>query len=79
VVHRWRHATPHPAGALLRQGWWDARLGLGVCGDFLGGVGVEGAWLSAQSVSEAMLRGGTLGPAVPAAPRGALPAQPLAA
>jgi hypothetical protein len=79
VVHRWRHATPHPACALLRQGWWDARLGLGVCGDFLGGVGVEGAWLSAQSVSEAMLRGGTLGPAVPAAPRGALPAQPLAA
>jgi predicted NAD/FAD-dependent oxidoreductase len=79
VVQRWRHATPHPAGALLRQGWWDSRLGLGVCGDFLGGAGVEGAWLSAQSVSESILQSGMFGPAVPAAPGSALSEQGLAA
>jgi renalase len=58
VVHRWRYAMPQPSGATpARHGWWDGSLGLGVCGDFLGGTGVEGAWLSAQALSEAMLFG----------------------
>jgi renalase len=58
VVHRWRYAMPQPSGAApARHGWWDASLGLGVCGDFLGGAGVEGAWLSAQALSEAMVHG----------------------
>ncbi|MCU0921095.1 MAG: hypothetical protein MUF08_02620 [Burkholderiaceae bacterium] len=58
VVHRWRYANLQPSGAALaRQGWWDDRLGLGVCGDFLGGAGVEGAWLSAQALSSSMLQG----------------------
>jgi hypothetical protein len=35
--------------------WWDDDLRLGVCGDFLGGGGVEGAWLSSQSVVRALL------------------------
>lgn len=57
TVHRWRYALP-PAHDIAQAaaGWWDPALGLGVCGDFLGGRGVEGAWLSAQSLCTAMLR-----------------------
>ena len=56
AVHRWRYALPlvqhaAPAG----QCWWDGEQGLGVCGDFLGSPGVEGAWLSAQSLAAALL------------------------
>jgi predicted NAD/FAD-dependent oxidoreductase len=55
VVHRWRYALPQPAGTLARrQAWWDARRSLGACGDFLGGVGAEGAWLSARALLDAM-------------------------
>lgn len=57
TVHRWRYALPavqRPAAADVC--WWDADRGLGVCGDFLGGSGVEGAWLSAQALSSAVLR-----------------------
>ncbi len=55
VVHRWRYALPQPSGLpARRQAWWDAAAGLGVCGDFLGGVGAEGAWLSAQALLDAM-------------------------
>ena len=57
VVHRWRYAMPLALGAApAPQCWWDADRGLGACGDFLGGVGVEGAWQSAQALIEAMLR-----------------------
>ncbi|HPE01697.1 MAG TPA: NAD(P)-binding protein [Burkholderiaceae bacterium] len=56
VVHRWRYALPpaplsRPASAF----WWDFDLGLGACGDFLGGAGLEGAWCSARSLAAAML------------------------
>ena len=56
VVHRWRYARP-AAGAAAPGGpcWWDASLGLGVCGDFLGGTGVEGAWQSAQALAGRLL------------------------
>ena len=56
AVHRWRFALPqaHRAGP-SESCWWDAAQGLGVCGDFLGGSGVEGAWLSGQSLSAALL------------------------
>ncbi|MCY7312928.1 MAG: NAD(P)-binding protein [Pseudoxanthomonas sp.] len=57
VVHRWRYALPPAQGlAPSEPCWWDADQGLGVCGDFLGGTGVEGAWLSAQSLSAAIFR-----------------------
>jgi predicted NAD/FAD-dependent oxidoreductase len=36
--------------------WWDAAQGLGVCGDFFTGSGVEGAWLSGSSLAQAMSR-----------------------
>lgn len=56
VVHRWRYALPpvdrvDPAAVH----WWDRVHGLGVCGDFLGGSGVEGAWLSGTTLADAML------------------------
>ncbi len=73
AVHRWRYALPPlPAAPLAASCWWDARLRLGVCGDFLGGTGVdgvEGAWLSAQALSKALLQG---------ASRSALPAAAVA-
>ena len=57
VVHRWRYALPPaPRVASAQSCWWDAVQGLGVCGDFLGGSGAEGAWLSARSLSAALLR-----------------------
>jgi predicted NAD/FAD-dependent oxidoreductase len=57
AVHRWRYAMPqHSAAASARPCWWDGVRGLGVCGDFLGGTGVEGAWQSANALIEALLR-----------------------
>jgi renalase len=56
AAHRWRHAAPHGGRRAAAPGaWWDDALRLGVCGDFLGGAGVEGAWLSAQSLLGSML------------------------
>jgi renalase len=55
LVHRWRYAVPHPTSAASNGDcWWDPALRLGVCGDFLGGGGVEAAWLSARALAEAM-------------------------
>jgi renalase len=56
VVHRWRYALP-PAelGPPREACWWNPRLGLGVCGDFLGGQGAEGAWLSGTALADALL------------------------
>lgn len=56
VVHRWRYALPPLAP--VESGvphWWDRVQGLGVCGDFLGGRGVEGAWLSGSTLADALL------------------------
>lgn len=57
TVHRWRYALPLAQRVVAAEShWWDAAQRLGVCGDFLGGSGVEGAWLSARSLSAALLR-----------------------
>ena len=57
MVHRWRYALPQAQRLVSAEpSWWDAAQGLGVCGDFLGGTGIEGAWLSAQSLSAALLQ-----------------------
>ena len=56
AVHRWRYAGPaidcdsFDAG----EAWWDASLGLGVCGDWLGGGGVEAAWHSGDELADHM-------------------------
>jgi renalase len=59
AVHRWRYAmtraVPTPQSS---QCWWNDKLRLGVCGDFLGGQGangVEGAWLSGTDLARAFL------------------------
>ncbi|PTT75505.1 NAD/FAD-dependent oxidoreductase [Pelomonas sp. HMWF004] len=54
AVHRWRYASVPRAAATPGRCWWDAGTGLGVCGDALGGAGVEGAWLSARALALAM-------------------------
>lgn len=49
TAHRWRYADTEPA---LTQGhWWDATMRVGMCGDWLNGGKVEGAWLSGQSLA----------------------------
>jgi predicted NAD/FAD-dependent oxidoreductase len=68
TVHRWRYALPQVhATAPAPSAWWDAAQGLGVCGDFLGGGGVEGAWLSAQALTAALLQPEFVGAAAPTA------------
>ncbi|MEO8311353.1 MAG: NAD(P)-binding protein [Caldimonas sp.] len=56
-AHRWSHAGPafdcddsFDSGDAL----WNEALGLGVCGDWLGGGGVEGAWHSGDELADAM-------------------------
>lgn len=50
TAHRWRYADTEPA---LTQGhWWDATACVGMCGDWLNGGKVEGAWLSGQSLAQ---------------------------
>lgn len=51
AAHRWRYATAiasQPSGSGF---WWDANTGVGVCGEALGGTGVEGAWRSACALA----------------------------
>lgn len=55
VVHRWRYAMPLASGGEVDPScWWDPAHGLGACGDFLGGGGVEAAWASARALVQAM-------------------------
>ncbi len=65
-VHRWRYAhssaqqvSAHSSNATAATAdqacWWDAGLGLGVCGDHLGGGGVEGAWHSGDELADAVV------------------------
>lgn len=53
-AHRWRYADPAPA--LMAQSLWDEGRCLGVCGDWLNGGQVEGAWLSGRQLATAMAR-----------------------
>jgi renalase len=52
AVHRWRHANPASAAPAGDECWWDRALGLGVCGDFLAGGGVEAAWRSGDELAD---------------------------
>ena len=57
TVHRWRYAMPdRSTDAPGDPCWWDAAQGLGVCGDFFAGPGVEGAWLSGRELAQAISR-----------------------
>lgn len=61
VAHRWRHASvpraPHAAQPTSQRCWWSSSLGLGVCGDGLGGAGVEGAWVSGRALALQVIAG----------------------
>lgn len=53
-AHRWMFsAVPHPAqdGA-----WYDTTQGLGMCGDWLAGARIEGAYLSGLAAADMILR-----------------------
>ncbi len=49
TAHRWRYADTAPA--LTLGCWWDANTRLGLCGDWLNGGKVEGAWLSGLALA----------------------------
>jgi len=51
-AHRWRYASSDPA--IKIDSVWDVGSGLGLCGDWLSGGRVEGAWLSGHSLAEKM-------------------------
>jgi hypothetical protein len=79
-VHRWRYAMPQTQRVALGEAcWWDAAQGLGVCGDFLGGGGVEGAWLSARALSTALLQRASAAPGAAVVTASAAPAMRIAA
>ncbi|WP_299201240.1 NAD(P)-binding protein [uncultured Amphritea sp.] len=49
-VHRWllaRHRSDHPTAYL-----WDAETGIGACGDWLKGNGLEASWASANAMAD---------------------------
>lgn len=53
TAHRWRYADSAPA---LDQGCaWQAEHGLGLCGDWLNGGKVEGAWLSGLALAQTLI------------------------
>lgn len=51
-VHRWRYAVTAEAAGNGTDCWWDADLGLGVCGDFFGSGDVESAWHSGDELAD---------------------------
>ena len=53
AAHRWRYADTEPA--LTQGSWWDAQMRLGLCGDWLHGGKVEGAWLSGRALAQQVL------------------------
>ena len=54
TAHRWRYADTEPA--LTQGSGWSASLRLGLCGDWLNGGKVEGAWLSGRALAAQILR-----------------------
>jgi deoxyribodipyrimidine photo-lyase len=50
--HRWRYADCH---ASQHGSVWDAASGIGLCGDWLHGGKVEGAWLSGRHLAASVL------------------------
>ncbi|MBY0412249.1 MAG: NAD(P)-binding protein [Burkholderiaceae bacterium] len=53
TAHRWRYADTE--AALTLGSWWDASAQVGMCGDWLNGGKVEGAWLSGHAAAQQVL------------------------
>lgn len=49
-VQRWRFSHPELAGH--DECWWDPKLSLGVCGDFMGAGTVQAAWRSGDELAD---------------------------
>lgn len=54
-AHRWRFACPSEGQTAAESCMWNNRIYLGACGDWLGGCGVETAWLSGRALAARML------------------------
>ena len=52
-AHRWRYASSDSSIAIGSV--WDPATQIGICGDWLNGGRVEGAWLSGQTLAKKML------------------------
>ena len=50
TAHRWRYADSAPA--LAQECVWDAGVRIGLCGDWLNGGKVEGAWLGGRALGQ---------------------------
>lgn len=55
IAHRWRYAMSDGIG---RSVLWNRALKLGACGDWLPGIGVEGAWLSGRNLAHLVMGSG---------------------
>ncbi len=55
TAHRWRYADADPA--FIHAPLWHEELQLGVCGDWLNGGKVEGAWLSGLALGQRVAEG----------------------
>ena len=53
TAHRWRYADTE--AALNLGSWWDDTAHVGLCGDWLNGGKVEGAWLSGRAAAQQVL------------------------
>ncbi|HWS28051.1 MAG TPA: FAD-dependent oxidoreductase [Xanthomonadales bacterium] len=49
TAHRWRYADTNPALDITCA--WERETGVGLCGDWLNGGKIEGAWLSGQALA----------------------------
>lgn len=56
-AHRWRFACPSEGRTAVERCLWNPQIRLGACGDWLGGSGVETAWLSGRALAANMLKG----------------------
>ena len=52
-AHRWRYADTEAAPGTVFS--WDAGHSLGLCGDWLNGGKVEGAWLSGKALARRII------------------------
>jgi len=55
IAHRWRYADSKTAETI--GSIWNAQQNLGICGDWLQGGKVEGAWLSGRHLAMQLLTG----------------------
>lgn len=55
TAHRWRHAELAPSSAAISSRFaWRAGLRIGLCGDWLAGGRIEGAWLSGIGLGDTL-------------------------